>query len=116
MVDELAGALGENVRIRKELLATAPDPLALQHDERQSLLDMQPGWLRAISRDRLTWRRKVREVHPEATLHASVLARFSAKSVPQMGEVTSYRPASLREHRAVAKYYERASATPAAQR
>lgn len=116
MVDELAEVLGEHVRIRKELLATAPDPLALQHDERQSLLDIQPGWLRAISGDKLTWRRKVREVHPEATLHGSVLARFSAKSVPQMGDVKSYRPASLREHRAVAQYYQSGPAVPAGQR
>lgn len=105
MVDELKNALGPDIQIRTELLVTSPDALGLQHDERESLLDTQPSWLRSVSRDMLTWRRRVRQVHPEADLHSSVLQRFLAPSVPQMGEVKPYRPESLRGHRKVSHLY-----------
>lgn len=102
MVDELQAALGDYIRIRKELLVAAPQPLALQHDERQAVIDAQPGWLQPL---KLTWRKKVRSIHPEAALHPSVLERFSAPTVPRMGEVEPYRPESLREHRDVRHLY-----------
>ncbi len=105
MLDELKVALGADFRIRQELLVIAPDALALQHDEREGVLDMQPAWLRALSRGKLTWRPAVREVHPDASLHPSILQRFSAGPVPQMGDVKLYRPDSLREHNAVKHLY-----------
>ena len=105
MIDELTAALGDEIQIRRELLVTAPDPLALQHDERESHLDLQPAWLRALTRDRLTWRRKLRVVHPEAALHPSVLLRLAAPFVPQAGGVAPYRPESLRNHEAAKHLY-----------
>ena len=105
MLDELKIAVDGSVQIRRELLVTWPDPFGLQHDERRRVLDVQPKWLRTISGGKLTWRRGVRDVHPEAPLHPSVLERFSAASVPQMGQVKPYRPESLKEHSAVKQLY-----------
>lgn len=106
MVKEVQACLGKSVSIRKDLLVTSPNPLGLQHDERTRLLDSQPRWLRALSFDKLTWRRATRKIHPEAPLHETVLARFAALHVPQMGEVKPYRPESLRDHSKVAQSYQ----------
>jgi hypothetical protein len=106
MVEEVEACLGERVTIRKDLLVTSSDPLGLQHDERARLLDPQPRWLRVVSFDMLTWRRAVRKIHPKAPLHETVLERFAAPHVPQMGEVKAYRPESLRGHSDVKHSYE----------
>lgn len=105
MVDELKAAIPE-VQIRPEVLVTSPDPLGLQHDEREGLLDGQPAFLRWLTRDGLTWKTQARSIKDEATLHPSVIARFEADAVPQMGEVKAYRPASLHSHLQVRRFYE----------
>ncbi|MBJ6121307.1 T6SS phospholipase effector Tle1-like catalytic domain-containing protein [Sphingomonas mollis] len=105
MVDEFTTAMAGSVKIRADLLVTSPDATGLQHDEVQRMLDSQPRWLRRVTGDRLTWRRTVRKVDPAAPLHPSVLERFAAGPVPQMGEMKPYRPASLRDHKTVASYY-----------
>jgi hypothetical protein len=98
MVDELKGKLGSRIQIVEARLVTSPDPLGLQHSERVSLLDAQPTWLRAITRDKLSWRKETRDVLPEAYLHPSVITRLTASAVPQMGEVKPYRPDALKAH------------------
>lgn len=102
MVDELHAAIPE-VQIRQELLVMSPNPLGLQHDERQALLDPQPAWLRWLTGDRLTWSEKARPV--DGTLHATVLTRLAAAAVPQMGEVKPYRPEKLRTHPKAAAFF-----------
>lgn len=109
MVEELRAAMGGSIKIRDEVLFTAPDPLGLQHDERRALLDKQPGWLRKLTRDKLAWRRKVRAINVGAALHPLVLERFAALAVPQMGEVKPYRPASLVRHQQAGRFYEHGS-------
>lgn len=104
MVEELEASVPE-IKIRAELLFTAPDPLGLQHDQRQAVLDLQPRWLRAITTNGLTWTRQVRKVRSDVALHPSVLARFGPGAVPQMGEMKPYRPASLEKHVEVKQYY-----------
>ena len=106
MVDELRAALADSVHIVEERLVTSPDPLGLQHCERQGVLNMQPAWVRAITGSKLTWRRTVRKLHPEAPLHESVLERLVAPHVPQMGEVKPYRPESLQNHQQAAPFWE----------
>lgn len=97
MVEEFAVAVPE-AALRKDMLTTWPDPLGLQHDEREALLDCQPRWLRWLTRDRLTWTKSVRAVDHGMKLHPSVLLRLQADAVPQMGEVKAYRPENLRAH------------------
>lgn len=105
LVGELRQTIGDAITILRERLVTSPDPSGLQHSERTGVLDMQPGWLRAITGDRLTWRRAVRSVQTEAFLHPTVLERLAAQHVPQMGEVKPYRPESLREHVSATQYF-----------
>lgn len=97
MVDEVKAAVPE-IQIRGDLVATFPDPLGLQHDERQAVLDRQPEILSRIAGDKLTWPSKVRSVPEAAVLHASVIERLRADAVPQMGETKPYRPDNLRSH------------------
>ncbi|MVA97965.1 DUF2235 domain-containing protein [Nitratireductor sp. CAU 1489] len=104
MIDELKTAIPE-IQIRAEMLVTSPDPLGLQHDEREGVLGSQPALLRWLTRDRLTWTTQVRNIENQVTLHPSVKARFEADAVPQMGEVKAYRPSNLHNHSQVAKFY-----------
>ncbi|MBU1213187.1 MAG: DUF2235 domain-containing protein [Alphaproteobacteria bacterium] len=104
MVDELVSAV-PTVKIRRDLLVTSPDPLALQHDEIQAVLDMQPGWFRTVTFDRLTWSRKPRQIHQEADLHPTVLERLDAEHVAQMDKTMRYRPANLKQHKSAARYF-----------
>lgn len=104
MVDEFKQAV-PTIKTRDDLLVTYPDPNALQHDEIQGVLDMQPAWLRAVTGDRLTWTRKVRNIHEEASLHPTVIERLKAAAVPQMGETKPYRPKNLGEHKDARTYF-----------
>jgi Uncharacterized alpha/beta hydrolase domain (DUF2235) len=105
MVDELKAAMGEAVVVLDDLLVTSPDALGLQHSERTGMLNAQPAWLRWITRNRLVWSPADRDIHPEAQLHPTVLARLGASHVPQMGEVKPYRPKSLQRHRDAKAFY-----------
>jgi uncharacterized protein (DUF2235 family) len=104
MVDELKAAIPE-VRIRPEVLVTSPDPLGLQHDEREGVLNGQPVLLRWLTRDSLTWTAHVRDIDGGVALHPSVIARFEADTVPQMGEAKAYRPPNLHKHSVVGRFY-----------
>lgn len=105
MVDEFILAV-PTVKVRHDLLVTSPDPFGLQHDEIQSVLDMQPAWVRYLTRNKLTWSRQPRDVHKEADLHPTVLERFSASHVAQMDKNQPYRPGNLKQHKQVACFFE----------
>lgn len=105
MVDEFTAAIPD-AEVRHDLLVTNEDPLGLQHDQVQGLLDAQPGWLRALTADQLTWTRKDRTIDSAMKLHVSVLTRLAAPAVPHMGEVKPYRPANLQQHPAASAYYK----------
>lgn len=104
MIDELKAAIPE-VKLRPELLVTSPDPLGLQHDEREAVLNWQPPLLRRLTRDKLTWSEQIRSIGGGMVLHPSVIDRFEAAAVPQMGEVEPYRPSNLQCHPATSSYY-----------
>ena len=106
MVDEFRKAV-PTVKIRDELLVITPDPLGLQHDEIESTLNMEPAWLRALSRDKLTWVRKPRQIHPQAELHPTVYERLQAAAAPQMGRNEPYRPQNLCAHSKCGSFFER---------
>ncbi|MEO1168756.1 MAG: DUF2235 domain-containing protein [Pseudomonadota bacterium] len=105
MIKELEAAMPGQIRIRHELLMTSPDPTAVQHDERIGVLNMQPKWLRKLTGSSLTWRRKVRKVRNDVSLHPSVKERFQATSVPYVARSGPYRPENLSEHGMVKQYY-----------
>jgi len=104
MVSELKAAIPE-IKIRTEMLVTSPDPLGLQHDECMAVLYRQPSLLRRLTRDKLTWTHQVRQIDDKAVLHPTVISRFEAAAVPQMGEVKPYRPPNLRSHSEVRQFY-----------
>jgi len=105
MVSEIENALGDSVVILHDRLVTSPDALGLQHSERTGLLNLQPDWLRWLSRGMLTWRKSARKLHAQAPLDPSVLDRLAAAEVPQMGEVKPYRPDALRLHEKAMQYF-----------
>ena len=104
MLDELKEAVPQ-IQIREELIVTSPDPLGLQHDERQAVLDRQPSFVKRVTGNWLTWPKKIRSVPETAVLHPTVLRRLQADAVPEMGEVKPYRPENLRAHPAPAVYF-----------
>ena len=106
MIEQLEAAAPEELQIRRELLVTSPDCCGLQHDERLRVLDLEPRWLRRLSRERLTWREQLRDLDPHALLHPSVVDRFRVIAVPHMDEMRPYRPANLREHEEVRGYFD----------
>lgn len=105
MIDEIDAKLGASVTILRDRVVTAPSALGLQHSERIALLDIQPGWLRALTLNRLTWRKAVRQINPQAKLHDTVADRLAAPHVQQMGEIKPYRPESLKEHVRAKQYF-----------
>lgn len=104
MVTELKDAIPD-IKIRNDLLVTSPDPNGLQHDEIEAALDMQPGWLRRLSGDKLTWSRKFRPIGDEVALHPSVLARMKSDAVAHMGTTKAYRPTNLASHGQTKQFY-----------
>ena len=104
MVDEVKAALPA-LRIRSELLVTWPDPLGLQHDEREALLNRQPPLLRWLTCGKLTWAMKERTIEDDMHLHHSVIERLKAEAVPQMSEVKPYRPPNLCSHPVTRHFY-----------
>jgi hypothetical protein len=105
MMNEIEAKLGSSVTILHDRLVTSPNALGLQHSERAALLDVQPRWLRALTRNLLTWRKAIRQINPEAQLHSTVHERLAASHVQQMGEIKPYRPESLREHVCARSYF-----------
>lgn len=111
MVEELKAA-APDVQIRSELLITSPDPLGLQHDEREGMLDSQPSWFRKLTRDQFTWAEQWRSIDSGVQLHPTVIERLEAESAPQMGFVRAYRPRNLRSHQSAMKFYIEPENTP----
>jgi hypothetical protein len=99
MVDELRTCVPQ-VRIEENELICWGSPTGRQHcevqvsKERRGLLKLLPPW---PSRHRV--------INPEAPLHPTVHARFSAESVPHCRAWAPYRPEALRKHKAVAHFY-----------
>jgi hypothetical protein len=106
MLAEFDAKLGPSITIMRDRLVTAPNALGLQHSERTALLDIQPGWLRLLTLNRLTWRKAVRKINPQAQPHESVLLRLAAPHVQQMGEIEPYRPESLKDHELAKRYFD----------
>jgi hypothetical protein len=69
------------------------------------MLNAQPAWFRLLTFGKAVWAKAKRDVHPEATLHPTVLERLAAPHVPQMGKVRPYRPESLTGHVAARRLY-----------
>ena len=105
MIDELKETVPD-LKIREELLVTAPDPSGLQHDEIVSTKQMWPAFVPTWLRNKLTWASEVRKVHPDAALHPSVIKRFSSETVPSVEDVKPYRPENLREHSKVRQFFD----------
>ncbi len=91
MVNELRQCIPEII-INEDMLNRFPDPEGLQHDERKLKFGFE-------------WRRKLREIDPNAELHPSVYERLQAQAVPIVDEVKAYRPCVLRSHNKAKKYY-----------
>ncbi|MBU4527085.1 MAG: DUF2235 domain-containing protein [Hoeflea sp.] len=105
MVDELKAAVPA-LKVRNNVLVTSPDHAALQHDEIQNVLFMQPSWLLAITANKLTWSKKIRAVHENADLHPTVYNRLETPYVPQMAESMPYRPENLRHHKKAGNFFK----------
>lgn len=86
-------ALGDKaLLIDNRYLDLKGDPLGILHDETRSSI--------------FRWAKKVdRSTYVENRLHESVLARFSAKTVPQYDIMAAYRPEALRHHPEVQHLY-----------
>ena len=81
-----------------------PDPLGMQHDEREGLGEAAwQKWLPA--KLRITWPAALRTVHPEAELRPSVFERLASQPVVQHDDLQNYLPVQLRDHPLAQKYY-----------
>lgn len=69
-----------------------PSAKGMQHDECKS--------------GRLPWKTGTRKIPRDAPLHPTVLERFELNDILHFDEVRHYRPDALRNHLAVAKYYQ----------
>ncbi|MGL4323348.1 MAG: DUF2235 domain-containing protein [Beijerinckiaceae bacterium] len=76
----------------------APDPQALQHDERQT------SFVPWFAKDRRGFVASPLQV-PPAQFHPSVPARFAAAGVPHLNGTRPYRPDALRGHPDFASFY-----------
>lgn len=104
MVEEFRESVPE-VKIRDELLVTAPDPKGLQHDEVQSTIYMWPKFVPDWLRKKLTWPMKSRSVHEDAQLHPTVLERLTEDQVPHINNIKPYRPENLRGHSKAGSFF-----------
>lgn len=95
MVEQLKACV-PSVEIRHELLQRWPNPEGLQHAE---------IYFRKFGPLKIKWRTKLREINNEAMLHSSVIERFKAGPVPQLGECKDYRPPALKDHVSVKQFY-----------
>lgn len=105
MLGELEAAMPGVVQKRDDLLYTWPDHRGLQHDERLAILLRQPGWMRRLTHDRLTWPRASRAIDDNAPLDESVRARAEAPAVPYLNAMRAYRPLVLRGHRVFKRFF-----------
>jgi uncharacterized protein (DUF2235 family) len=97
MIGELKECV-PSLEIRNEMLQRWPDSEGLQHAE---VVFWQLGPFK------IKWRIKPRDVNDEALLHPSVIERFKAGPVPQLGECKPYRPVQLKNHAEVREFYEK---------
>lgn len=86
---------GNGIKVDYHFLQLNPDPLGLQHDERE------PGYLKYL------WSEGLRKIESCAILHPSVYKRFDTpEGVPHFYGHKLYRPANLAKHNKLDKYYE----------
>lgn len=104
---EHATALPHPLLVDGSRLNLFPDPAALQHCEVESRRDAYPGWWPKTWR--ATWPEKPRVEVLNAPLHESVFVRFALPSVCQRGQISPYRPATLREDCRLQQYYSNPS-------
>lgn len=105
MVQE--ATLGPNpILVDENKLRLHPDSLGMQHSE---VFAAKNG---SRLRSMFPWPEKNRAIHPQAELHPSVLARFSAAEVLNCDRYEPYRPSSLREHEYVQAFYAPPSDLP----
>lgn len=88
----LDAAVSVGLKYDPHYLHLYPDPNGPQHDERRSWVFRYAG-------------AKARDVLPDATLHESVEKRFEVPAVLHYDVMKPYRPASLREHEKVRRWY-----------
>lgn len=88
----LDAAVSTGLKVDPRYMHLYPDPTGPQHDERRSWIFRYAGM-------------KIRDIVPNATLHESVMKRFEAAAVLQYDVMKPYRPASLREHENVRRWY-----------
>lgn len=99
MLKELRVCVPE-ISVEDERLTIWGCPEGLQHCEVQSSRE-RTGLLKLVP----PWPSRARNIHPDAKLHPTVLARFSACAVPQCRQWAPYRPDVLRSHNAVLTYF-----------
>jgi hypothetical protein len=90
------------LQLNHSQLALFPSAFGMQHCE---VWRLENTFTRVWSRW-IRWPSAPREIHHEAPLHPTVLARFSASAVQQCDKVKPYRPASLQNHYLVKEFFE----------
>jgi hypothetical protein len=109
MVEE-ATSLPHPLIVDSSVLNLYPSSAGPQHDERESFIDRQPAWLTKLAlmfmpRSKFGWPEGFRQPPNNAPLHPSVLERFARERVLIYGSNIPYRPANLRAHNDVKRYY-----------
>lgn len=103
MVEQL-DELEHPILLDRSHLVLWPDPLGMQHDERKAFKEAGwQSWLPAAWR--VTWPEGLREIHPDADLHPSVIARLGGGLVTDHDKRRSYRPSPLRDHNLAKEYF-----------
>jgi uncharacterized protein (DUF2235 family) len=103
MVEQL-DELEHPILLNRERLVLWPDPLGMQHDERKVFLEA--GWQRWLPKAwRITWPEGLREIHPDADLHPSVIDRLSGGLITDHDRRRSYRPSCLRDHNVAKEHF-----------
>jgi uncharacterized protein (DUF2235 family) len=103
MVDQ-ATSLPHPLLVDPSRLHLFPDSAGMQHSEVESMRESYPSWWPKSWR--WTWAQVPRDVNIEAPLHSTVFDRFAhERGVLHYGLRSPYRPANLREHTKLGRYY-----------
>ena len=87
----------KNLNINEDMLVTSPNPLGMQYKEVQMF---------ALGPIKRNWPMGPRSVHPNFSLHASVLERLRAARVSHIEEMKPYRPIEFRSHLKAKSFYD----------
>jgi uncharacterized protein (DUF2235 family) len=96
---DAATMIRDGIQVDASVLHLHPSAGGMQHDERKGGFPILTRWLK------ITWKRRLRDVPPDATLHESVRERMSLPAVLQYDLEAAYRPKNLRRHRQLASLY-----------